>query len=274
MPTIRAQNAIGRLLEIMATLRLPDGCPWDARQTPASLKPYLLEETYEVLEAIDRKEPSGICEELGDLLLQIVFQARIHEEQGAFDMADVAEGIADKLVRRHPHVFGDRRPGDIKTLDAQWNRIKDEEKAGRGEVPTVLGGVPAQLPALQRARKLSEKAARVGFDWPDADGILAKIDEELQEFTGAFERSNHDDMTAELGDLLFTLVNLGRFLDIDAEEALRQANNRFTARFQYIEKAVAARGRSVAQSSPREMNDLWDEAKRLEPKTGKEPPKT
>jgi len=274
MPTARTLGAFGRLLEIVATLRSPEGCPWDAEQTPESLKPYLLEETYEVLDAIDDGEPSGICDELGDLLLQVVFQARLFEERRAFDMGNVADAIADKLVRRHPHVFDERHQSSIEALDTQWDRIKAKEKELRGESPTVLGGVPRHLPALLRARKLSEKASRVGFDWPAVDGIFAKIEEELEEFKDALQRADQQAMADELGDLLFTIVNLGRFLNIDAEEALRQTANRFVARFGHIETTLAERGQTLQQSSPEEMDSLWNEAKRRERESRDEPVKS
>ncbi|HXV19386.1 MAG TPA: nucleoside triphosphate pyrophosphohydrolase [Desulfuromonadales bacterium] len=274
MPTARTLRAFGRLLEIVATLRSPEGCPWDAEQTPESLKPYLLEETYEVLEAIDGGEPSAICDELGDLLLQVIFQARLFEERQAFDVGDVADAIADKLIRRHPHVFAERRQSSIEALDAQWDRIKAREKERRGEFPTLLGGVPRHLPALLRARKLSEKASRVGFDWPAVDGIFAKIEEELEEFKDALQHADQQAMADELGDLLFSIVNLGRFLNIDAEEALRQTANRFVARFGHIEATLAERGRTLQQSSPEEMDSLWNEAKRREREKRGEPAKS
>lgn len=267
-------TAISRLLQIVATLRSPGGCPWDAEQTPESLKPYLLEEAYEVLDAIDGGKPEAICDELGDLLLQVVFQARLFEEIQAFDMADVANSIADKLIRRHPHVFAERQQRGKKALAAQWEKIKAEEKERRGEPARLLEDVPRHLPALLRARKLSEKASRVGFDWSEVDGIFAKIDEELQEFREALGRTDQRAMTDELGDLLFAVVNLGRFLHIDAEEALRQTSNRFVARFGHIETTLAEQGRTIAQSSPAEMDSLWNDAKRREGKKADEPSKT
>jgi MazG family protein len=261
MTTIKAKQEIERLLQIMAVLRSPGGCPWDAEQTPESLKPYLVEEAYEVLEAIDRGDPAAIRDELGDLLLQIVFQARIFEERGAFDLGDVAAAIADKLERRHPHVFSDQPTGDLKALNAQWDRIKNEEKRGRGETATVLGGIPRHLPALQRARKLTEKASRVGFDWPDADGVFAKVHEELWEFEEAMRHADQQAMTDELGDLLFAIVNLGRFLNIDAEEALRRTINRFVTRFEHIEQSLARAGKTFQETTLEEMDALWVEAK-------------
>jgi len=274
MPEDNTLKAFGRLLEIVATLRSPLGCPWDAEQTPDSLKPYILEETYEVLEAIDRGEPAGICDELGDLLLQVVFQARLFEERREFDIGDVAKAIADKLVRRHPHVFAERREDSIETLNRQWARIKAEERKKRGETSSVLGGVPPHLPALMRARKLSEKASRVGFDWPTVDGIFAKIDEELLEFKEALGQADQRAMAEELGDLLFAVVNLGRFLDIDAEEALRRTINRFVARFGHIEATLARRGETLQESSLEELDSLWEEAKKLERATRDEAPKS
>jgi len=270
----RALNAISRLLKIVATLRSPGGCPWDAEQTPESLKPYLLEETYEVLAAIDGGEPDAICDELGDLLLQIVFQARLFEERQDFDMADVANSIADKLIRRHPHVFAGNKQRGKKALAAQWEKIKAEEKMSRGEPAKLLGDVPPHLPALLRARKLSEKASRAGFDWSEVDGIFAKIEEELQEFREALSRTDQQAMTDELGDLLFAVVNLGRFMHIDAEEALRQTSNRFVARFGHIETTLAEQGRTFEQSSPAEMDSLWNDAKSRERKKSDETSKT
>jgi len=274
MTTERTLRAFARLLETMATLRSPGGCPWDAEQTPESLKPYLLEEAYEVLEAIDRHEPVMVCDELGDLLLQIVFHARIFEERRLFDMGDVATAIADKLVRRHPHVFAASHSESPPSLDAQWEQIKDEERAQRGEPVTALGGVPRHLPALLRARKLTEKASRVGFDWPDVDGVFAKVQEEFREFEEAFKRSDQQAMVDELGDILFAMVNLGRFLNIDAEEALRGTINRFMLRFEHIEVSLARAGKSFSQSTLEELDVLWNEAKSREGRCRPEKAKT
>lgn len=274
MPHGRTLRALARLLETMTTLRSPGGCPWDAAQTPESLKPYLLEESYEVLEAIDSDDPALICDELGDLLLQIVFHARIFEERRLFDMGDVATAITEKLIRRHPHVFN---AGDLEaspSLDAQWEQIKKEEKERRGETVTLLGGVPRHMPALLRARKLTEKASRVGFDWPDVDGVFAKVQEEFQEFEEAFRRSDQRAMVDELGDMLFAIVNLGRFLNIDAEEALRGTINRFVNRFEHIESSLARAGKSLGQSTLEELDTLWNEAKEREGRSHGEASKT
>jgi tetrapyrrole methylase family protein/MazG family protein/ATP diphosphatase len=219
-------QAVGRLLEIMARLRSPGGCPWDAEQTPETLKPYLLEEVYEVLEAIDHGIPAAILDELGDLLLQVVFQARIFEERGAFDFGDVAAAIADKLVRRHPHVFGDLENRDRASLDVLWNQIKDREKAAKGERTPDMGDIPRNMPSLLRARKLAEKTNRKG-----EEAILPTVREALNAFEKAREKEDRNSLEDSFGTLLFALVNMGRVMDLDAEEALRMTLNRFiTAR--------------------------------------------
>lgn len=253
--------ALERLMNIMATLRSPDGCPWDAEQTPESLKPYILEEAYEVLEAIDRGEPAAVCDELGDLLLQVVFQARIFEERGEFGMGDVAAAIGDKLVRRHPHVFDTRREHDIAALNAQWERIKDGEKAARGEPTTALSGVPRTLPALLRAGKLVDRASRAGFERSGKSAMFAKVHSELTQFETAFLAGDQQAMENRLGDILFAIVNLGRFVSIDAEQALRSTLDRFTARFALIERALAEEGASLLEATPEKLEALWAEAK-------------
>lgn len=259
MTTSKASEAVDRLLKIMATLRSPGGCPWDAEQTPESLKTYILEEAYEVLEAIDRGEPEAICDELGDLLLQVVFQARIFEERRGFDMGDVANAIAEKMERRHPHVFGEHEARDPESLNVQWERIKKREKVQRGESTAALAGIPKALPALLRARKLSDRASRAGFDATGADGVYADVHRKLAEFEHTLQAGDQHGMEKRLGDILFAIVNLGRFVDIDAEEALRTTLDRFARRFAEIEKALAAEGRSIEQTSPEELNHLWDE---------------
>jgi len=257
MTTTKANYAVGRLLGIMATLRSPDGCPWDAEQTPESLKPYILEESYEVLEAIDHGAPAAICDELGDLLLQVVFQSRIFEERGDFDLGDVANVIADKMVRRHPHVFGDQQCRDIDTLNAQWDRIKSREKAARGESTRALSGVPRNLPALMRARKLGEKACRAGFGGLETDDFFSKIKEDLAKLERSVKSGDQQAMETELGDILFALVNLGRIEQIDAEEALRSTLNRFSNRFEHIEETLAEDGRHPKQPTKGERDALW-----------------
>ena len=263
MQHIKAAAALQRLLAIMARLRAPDGCPWDARQTPESLKPYLLEECYETLEAIDSGHPHKVCEELGDLLLQIVFQSRIYEERGDFTMTEVIDGIADKLERRHPHVFGDSQCLTPEAVTEQWEAIKKQEKNSQQKTETALGSIPPALPALMHARKLTERASRVGFDWPELDGALAKLREEMAELEQALLEDDQQAMENELGDLLFAAANLGRHLNIDAEEALRKTVGRFIFRFTHIESSLQKSGRSLQEASLEEMENLWQEAKAL-----------
>jgi len=251
-----------KVMEIMRRLRKPGGCPWDAEQSHESLKRYLLEEAYEVIEAIDAKSPKMLREELGDLLLQPVFHAVIAEERGDFSMEEVLETLADKLVSRHPHVFGNQV---IKTSHEQlenWERLKQKEK--KEERKSALSGVPPNLPALMKAHKVTEKAARVGFDWSHVDEVFAKVMEELHEFEETMLANDQERMEAELGDLLFAIVNLGRFLSIDPEEALRKTITRFTGRFGHIEETLHGRGVSLKDASLDEMETLWEEAKRRE----------
>lgn len=263
MQHTEAAKALQRLLTIMARLRAPDGCPWDARQTPESLKPYLLEECYETLEAIDSGQPPKVCEELGDLLLQIVFQSRIYEERGEFSMVEVINGIAEKLERRHPHVFSDSECQTPEAVSEQWEAIKKQEKADQQQPETALGSVPPALPALMHARKLTERASRVGFDWPELDGALAKLREEMAELEQALKQDDQQAMEDELGDLLFAAANLGRYLNIDAEDALRKTVGRFIFRFSHIESSLQRSGRSLQEASLAEMENLWQEAKAL-----------
>ncbi len=245
----------------MARLRGPDGCPWDREQTLLTLRPYVLEETYEVLEALEAGDPREHCEELGDLLLQIVFQARLCEEVGQFAFADVADAISDKLVRRHPHVFADAQVRDAEGVMRQWVALKKEEKAARGGGKSVLEGVPRQMPALARAERLTEKASRIGFDWPDAAGARAKVNEELAELDEAVATGDARRTEEELGDLLFSVVNLARKLALPPEEALRNATGRFIARFERVEQELERLGIAPGQASLAEMDRLWDEAK-------------
>jgi tetrapyrrole methylase family protein/MazG family protein len=251
-----------QIMTIMRRLRAPGGCPWDAEQTHESLKRYLLEESYEVLEAIDNGSDELLKEELGDLLLQPVFHAAIAEERGAFTMDDVLATLADKLIRRHPHVFGDQEIKDSEAQIANWEKIKKEEKGD--ERRSALSGIPPHLPALMKAQKISEKASRVGFDWEHVDQVMAKVLEELHEFEEAMAQGRQDRMEAELGDLLFAIVNLGRFLSLDPEEALRKTIARFQSRFSHIEERLHATGRHLQEASLEEMEALWIEAKTRE----------
>lgn len=253
-----AGAAFERLVTLMARLRADDGCPWDRAQDLLSLRPYLVEEAYEVLDAVERGSADEHREELGDLLLQVVFQAQIRREEGAFDAAAVAHGITDKLLRRHPHVFGDAGAETAGQALSRWEEIKAKEKAGR----SVLGGVPRHLPALLRAQRVGEKASHAGFDWGDAEGPLAKIDEELAELRGAVASGDRRAIEHELGDLLFSIVNVARFVEVSAEDALRGTIERFTARFQHIEAALHARGARMKDTPLEELEQLWQEAKR------------
>ncbi len=250
-----------RLVDIMARLRAPGGCPWDREQTAHSLRPFLLEEAYEVLEAIDHGDPRKICEELGDVLLQIVFQSEIAAEAGLFTIADVARGIADKLVRRHPHVFGDVQVRDAAEVIHNWRRIKAEERRAAGADAGVLAHVPASLPALARAQAIGEKLAPVGLDWPDLAGVLDKLREERRELDVALALGDDAAAGRELGDLLLTLTSVARHLGVPAEMALRDATARLVARVRHCEAAASARGRMLADLDPAERDSLWDAAK-------------
>lgn len=252
-------SSFARLLSIMGRLRGPGGCPWDAEQSHASLKRHLLEETYEVLEAIDNGSDELLKEELGDLMLQPVFHAAIASERGAFDIADVMETLSDKLVRRHPHVFGDMVIEDSEAQIANWDQIKKHEK--QAERPSALSGIPPHLPALLKALKITEKASRVGFDWEKASQVMDKVHEELQELEEAIEQKQHSAIEAELGDLLFAVANLARFLSIDPEDALQKTINRFQGRFQFIEQQLKLLGKQPQDSNLEEMEALWVEAK-------------
>jgi ATP diphosphatase len=262
---------VSRLLEIMAALRTPgSGCPWDLEQNFATIAPYTLEEAYEVADAIERGDLTDLRDELGDLLLQVVFHARMAQEQKAFDFGDVVLSITEKLIRRHPHVFGDAGRQSVAGVNGLWERIKDEEKAARAaERPAAgpsgaLAGVPVTLPALTRALKLQAKAGKAGFDWNDPRAVLMKIREEADEIEAEIDGGNRVKAAAEVGDLLFAVVNLARHLNADPEAVLRGTNFKFERRFAAIEAALAARGKSPEQSTLEEMDALWDEAKAAE----------
>ncbi|MEO1747252.1 MAG: nucleoside triphosphate pyrophosphohydrolase [Pseudomonadota bacterium] len=266
---------IARLLEIMVRLRDPQtGCAWDVVQTFETIAPYTIEEAYEVADAIERNDMSDLPDELGDLLLQVVFHARMGEELGKFDFGDVVLAITKKMIRRHPHVFGPEHQRDRKLAKGEWNRIKAEEKAEKlerhkaqangvdgSDIQSLLDDVPRALPALMRALKLQQKAATVGFDWDTAPPILDKIEEETGELRQAIADEGADQINEEYGDLLFAVVNLGRHLDLNPEAALDAASMKFKARFSYIEKSLAERGRSPAKSTLAEMEELWVAAK-------------
>lgn len=252
--------AFARLVKIMATLRGPNGCPWDREQTQDTIKPYLIEETYEVLEALEAKDLPAFKDELGDLLLQIVFHAQLMAESGAFTIDDVAQAIVDKLVRRHPHVFGDVKVKDTDEVLQNWVKIKAQEKAGKDD-RSILAGVPKGAPALIQAQRLGEKAARVGFDWNSAPAVFEKVQEEVQELAETLETQQNEAQEHELGDLLFALTSLARHLNLDAETALRKAGQRFGERFRYIEVRLAHHGEDIHHTSPARLEELWQETK-------------
>jgi len=259
-----------RLVEIMATLRGPNGCPWDKQQDFNSLKPMLVEEVYEVLEAVENGDFDGISEELGDLLLHVVFHAYLGKEAGQFDINTVIDKICEKLVRRHPHVFGTESASTADEVIKNWEAIKAQEKAQKlkdrtPEQRSLLEGIPSKLPAIHEAHQISSRAARVGFDWPDIEGIFDKLQEEVRELkevisTGDDER-RRERLEDEIGDMLFVIVNIARYLKIDSESALKRANRKFKSRFQYMESELATQGKSLEQTSLEEMEALWQKAK-------------
>lgn len=247
-----------RLLEVVDRLRAKDGCPWDRQQTPQSLLPYLLEETYEVIESVEAGDAQALQEELGDLLLHILLQCRMAQEAGHFTIDDSLRAITGKLIRRHPHVFGDRAAGDASHIRQRWEIAKQQEKGRQ----SLLEGVPHQLPALTRARRIQEKAASVGFDWRDIAPVWDKVDEELDELRAACASQRREAIEEEFGDLLFSLVNLGRFLQLSAEGALRRTIGKFERRFSGIEQELARRGQRPEDASLEEMDAIWNQLRR------------
>lgn len=273
---MEASKDISRLIEIMEALRQPEtGCPWDVVQTFETIKPYTIEEAYEVADAIERRDMDDLCEELGDLLLQVVFHSRIAEERGEFAFGDVVHAVTSKMIRRHPHVFAASEADTPDSVKLQWDRIKAEEKrerAARRERRGMtedfkagfLGGVQRSQPALTEALKLQEQAARVGFDWSDPAPILDKIEEEIAELREALEEGRPEKVSDELGDLIFALVNIGRHVKADPENALRGTNTKFRRRFNHIEKSLGENGETLEEASLERMEDLWQAAKRIE----------
>lgn len=243
----------------MARLRAPDGCPWDREQDERSLRAYVIEEAHEVVDAIESGDPVKLQEELGDLLFQIIFLAQLAGERGEFTMDDVVGGISDKMERRHPHVFGDEASADVETVRVRWEQHKAAERGAR----PLLDGVPRSLPALHRARRLTDRAAAVGFEWPDIGGVWGKLDEEYHELREAESSDDIEAIRHEYGDVLFAAVNVGRFLRVDPEDALQRASERFIRRFGYIEKTLKQAGSSLEAASLEEMDGLWNEAKRV-----------
>lgn len=271
-------SGLARLLAVMVKLRSPDGCPWDREQTHASLKRYLLEETYELLDAIDSDDDEAFIEELGDVLLQVVFHATIAAETGRFTMHDVIDRLTEKLIRRHPHVFGGARADDAGAVTRLWAEIKRQETSpGSSDTPggaSMLDDVPRSLPALMEAEKLQKLVARVGFEWDDVEGAWEKLYEELDELQSAAkaagaDQSRQEKLEEEFGDVLFAFVNVARYVHVDPEQSLRAANAKFRRRFRHIERQAAELGRDLAGMSLAEMDALWEEAKRLEAEGGR-----
>jgi tetrapyrrole methylase family protein / MazG family protein len=262
MNAVNSQNNdFQRLVELMATLRSPDGCPWDRKQTPESLKPFLVEECYEVIDAIEDGTPDKVRDELGDLLFQIIFHARIAEETGQFTIQDVITAIHEKMTRRHPHVFGTESLSTDKEVLSNWEEIKRKEK-GHEDRKSILDGVPKELPSLLRAHRLQERAARVGFDWAHLNEALPKLDEEITEFKESLKTEDAGKIEEELGDVFFTLVNISRFLGVNPEDALRKTISKFIHRFRYIEEHAEQTGISLSDMTLDEMEKLWQEAKK------------
>jgi len=264
-PKTQSDNAgvkFQRLVGIMAKLRAPGGCPWDREQSFESIKPYTLEETYEVLDAIDRRDWDDLRSELGDFILQAVFFAQMASEEKLFDIGDSLDAINEKLVRRHPHVFAEESARTGAEVLKRWDEIKAEERKGKKEAPQeLLATVPRALPALVEAQQITSRASRVGFDWTDRSQVLAKLDEERLEFAEACQRGSQEQIEDELGDLLFVLVNLARFVKVDPEQALRRTNAKFRQRFGHVERRLAAQGKQVSGTPIEELEALWQEAK-------------
>jgi tetrapyrrole methylase family protein/MazG family protein len=255
---------LDELIKIMDALR--EGCPWDRKQTRQSLKPFLVEETYELLEAIEEDNPEKIKEELGDLLFQIVFHSRIAKERGEFDMSDVITNISKKMISRHPHVFGEEKYNTPEEVISHW----EEQKKREGKLrKSLLEGVPKTMPSLLRAHRLQDRAAKVGFDWEKTEDVLEKLDEELKEFKKALKRKNQDEIEDELGDIFFVLVNVSRFVGVNPEDALRKTISKFISRFRHIEMVAAEKGVKLSEMTLKEMDSLWEEAKKQELKIEK-----
>ncbi|NLO74400.1 MAG: nucleoside triphosphate pyrophosphohydrolase [candidate division WS1 bacterium] len=260
-----------RLVQIVARLRGPEGCPWDRQQTPQSLTPHLIEESYELAESLESHDSGSVCEELGDLLLQIVLHAQMASERGDFALEDVVEGLIEKLIHRHPHVFGTVQVSGSEEVLDNWERLKRQEHSERGQPrKSVLDGIPRSLPALQRAEKMQRRAAKVGFDWSEPSGARAKLKEETEELDVAIRSGNREALFHEAGDVLASAVNLCRLLGVDAEQALRAANRRFEQRFRHIEEVASAAGRSLHEMTLPEMDEIWEEAKALDQGPGLE----
>jgi tetrapyrrole methylase family protein/MazG family protein len=258
----KIHRELNDLISLIKKLRAPDGCPWDSKQRPNDIGKYILEEAYEVVESLEARDQQGLQEELGDLLFQILFLAEMGEESGEFSLDDVMAGIREKMIRRHPHIFGDIKVDTIDQVKENWQQIKKQERRINNDRDSVFKDIPRSLPALKRAQKITAVAASYGFDWQKATDVIKKLEEEFAEFNAALKNNDQVNMEEELGDLLFTLVNLSRFVKIDSETALSSATGKFLQRFDYITDQLKIRGKSLEDASPGEMNALWEEAKR------------
>ncbi|PKN77427.1 MAG: nucleoside triphosphate pyrophosphohydrolase [Deltaproteobacteria bacterium HGW-Deltaproteobacteria-10] len=249
------------LMQLIEKLRAPDGCPWDRKQKPQDLGKYILEEAYEVIDSLETNDQQAIAEELGDLLFQILFLAQMGEEAGAYSLDRIMAGIREKMIRRHPHIFGDIKVTTVEEVKENWQQIKDKERRTKSTDTGLFSGIPRSLPALKRAQKITATAAVYGFDWPATTDVLKKLEEELTEFKTALNNNDHNNIEEELGDLLFTIVNLSRFVKVDSETALSRTTNKFLQRFAYITRQLANRGKTPQQASLMEMDELWEETK-------------
>ena len=249
------------LMEVLHRLRAPDGCPWDREQTPETIKKYILEEAYELIEAVERGGAMDVCEELGDLFFLLLFLSDLYEEKGAFTLKDVMKKIREKMIRRHPHIFGDVRVKDASDVIANWQTIKGREAESKGKRKSVLGNLPRSLPSLQRAYRIGERASRAGFDWQDAQGVLKKLEEEIQELKAIMDRDDQAQIEDEMGDLLFAAANLSRKLGINPEDTLKKGLDKFSSRFFMLEDEVEALGKRVFELSPQALDNIWEKVK-------------
>ncbi|HNY51215.1 MAG TPA: nucleoside triphosphate pyrophosphohydrolase [Smithella sp.] len=257
----RDVNKLEQLIQLIRKLRAPDGCPWDQKQRKEDLGKYILEEAYEVMDSLDKADPEDLKEELGDLLFQILFLTEICAESGLFSLSDVMDEVKEKMIRRHPHVFGDWKVNSVQDVKDNWQRIKAQERNKKKNEENIFSSIPRSMPALKRAQKITSAAATFGFDWENTQGVLEKFQEELREFDEAFKTENKNNIEDELGDMLFTIVNLSRFCAIDAETALSKTTDKFLRRFAYVTEKLAAVGLTPAEATPVQMNALWDESK-------------
>jgi len=257
----RDVNKLEQLIQLIRKLRAPDGCPWDQKQRKEDLGKYILEEAYEVMDSLDKADPEDLKEELGDLLFQILFLTEICAESGLFSLSDVMDEVKEKMIRRHPHVFGDWKVNSVQDVKDNWQRIKAQERNKKKNEENIFSSIPRSMPALKRAQKITSAAATFGFDWENTQGVLEKFQEELREFDEAFKTENKNNIEEELGDMLFTIVNLSRFCAIDAETALSKTTDKFLRRFAYVTEKLAAVGLTPAEATPVQMNALWDESK-------------